>query len=295
MKKVIALGLMLMFLVLPVNASGVISKFDPRGDDSYNLILENNQGLIYNFPFITNEDNIFKYGDDKYDFVFIEGRINNGSTITADKPMLFNVGMYDFFLLSDMKKAYDENATSHVFRYSGIDVFNRTISFLNTATSTDVQLAYENSTIPGVLGETYLVASGDVYKVYISENDTSLAIDMNADDKVDRQEIRFTIATGEIYDLGNAEQSDNNDIINKEYVWVMLGTKQNLFGYGLPKTNEKVFIKIIPKKNEVVWIKSVIGGTFKILNQGFFRTYYNETFDLWKGAGDVNELTITSP
>ena len=53
-KQMLSLGLILLLFILPINAADqtAITKFDPMGDDSYKLIFENKQGLIYNFPFI---------------------------------------------------------------------------------------------------------------------------------------------------------------------------------------------------------------------------------------------------
>ncbi len=155
-----------------------VTRFEPRGDDSYNLIFENRQGLIYDFPYVSNEDGVFKYGNDYEDFVFIEGRIIATYNVTEyinDTAInksgvhilsnVFNIGHMDYFLLTDMNSTID--AVSHVIKYEGIDEGNRELIFYDSATNEYKRVTYTPSTINGVLGEADLVMGGNTYRVYI--------------------------------------------------------------------------------------------------------------------------------
>ncbi|MBI2147181.1 S-layer protein [Candidatus Woesearchaeota archaeon] len=57
-----------------------ILRFDANGDDSYDLLFTNREGLEYDVPFLDNSEDTFprlKYGSDDNDFWFTEGIINS--------------------------------------------------------------------------------------------------------------------------------------------------------------------------------------------------------------------------
>lgn len=57
-----------------------IVRFDANGDDSYDLMFTNREGLEYDIPFLDNSEdtyNRFKYGDEDSDLWFVEGIINS--------------------------------------------------------------------------------------------------------------------------------------------------------------------------------------------------------------------------
>ena len=169
-----------------------IVKLDPAGDDEYNLEFENNVGLVYKFPFISAENTNFKFGDDNDDFVFVEGHVSTtGATEIYNHS--FNIGILDYFILSDSSSNYDDTAVSHIVRYNSIDTSDTQLQFDDEATGSK-KFIYENPSIQGVIGRAELVFGGNTYRVYVANastggtlgspsagGDNPLAIDMNKD------------------------------------------------------------------------------------------------------------------
>jgi hypothetical protein len=182
-----------------------IIKLDPMGDDDYNLIFENRQGLVYNVPFITNEAGIFKYGNDNRDFVFIEGNYSANGNSTGNQP---TVGHLDYFVLSDADTAEDNDAISHVLRYDSYDSTNNELQFEDMATGDTKEVTYTTKTAGtanGTLGVGDLIIGGTTYKVHVanaSSGTPPLIIDMDADGTFDKSEIKLTVNGGGILDLG---------------------------------------------------------------------------------------------
>jgi len=185
-----------------------IVKLDPQGTDSYKLIFENRQGLVYNVPFITNENNIGKYGSDKRDLVFMEGRYNGTGTNAVNATAHnFTVGHLDYFVLSDVDSDMDKTAISHVVRYDRWESSDLTLKFEDMATSVPKEVTYTaTSNSNGTIGTADLVFGGSTYKVYLG-NATSgtppLCIDLNGNGTMGSEEVRVTINGGGILDLGN--------------------------------------------------------------------------------------------
>ena len=182
-----------------------IIKLDPMGDDDYNLIFENRQGLVYNVPFITNEAGIFKYGNDNRDFVFIEGNYSANGNSTGNQP---TVGHLDYFVLSDADTAEDNDAISHVLRYDSYDSTNNELQFEDMATGDTKEVTYTTKTAGtanGTLGVGDLIIGGTTYKVHVanaSSGTPPLIIDMDADGTFNKSEIKLTVNGGGILDLG---------------------------------------------------------------------------------------------
>ena len=213
-----------------------VLKLDPRGDDEYSLELENRQGAVYKIPYITNEGGTFKFGDDDDDLVFIEGNFTEGAgnahlNITQVESGIpaFNIGIQDYFLLSDTTKntvtaetsgdgyqesGFDDTSISHIVRYNSIDTSDRTLSFDDEASGSK-EFTYESLALANgaAIGRADLVFGGNTYITYVgnitgSSNDNPIAIDMDADGTIDRGKVRFTINGGGIVDFGNASSSD---------------------------------------------------------------------------------------
>jgi hypothetical protein len=180
-----------------------ILKFDPQGTNSYKLIFENRQGLVYNVPFLTNEDQIFKYGNDKRDFVFKEGMYN--STAGNATEQNYTIGHLDYFVLSDVDSEYDKTAISHVVRYDRYESSDRRLKFEDMATSVPKEVTYTPSSVNGTIGQADLVFGGSTYKVYVANatGTPPLAVDLNGNGTIGNEEVRITINGGGILDLGN--------------------------------------------------------------------------------------------
>src|SRR3989338_8422372 len=238
-------------------------KVDPSGDDEYNLEFENKQGTVYRVPYITNKGGNYKFGDDDKDLVFIEGNFsettefelfngtdqNNGTDAVATQYTMFNIGILDYFVLSDANKntggvaenstngvqgivqdtgggtgiiieesivgGFDDTATTHIVRYNSIDTSDRILSFDEEGSGTK-EFTYENLNegSGATIGKARLIFGGNTYVTYIGNatsagSDNPLAVDMDGD--IDRTEIRLTINGGGIVDLGEAPRSDGGN------------------------------------------------------------------------------------
>ncbi|MBI2109602.1 hypothetical protein HYT58_00315 [Candidatus Woesearchaeota archaeon] len=176
-----------------------IIKFEPSGDDEYNIQFENRQGQIYKVPFLTNEGNIFKYGDNDDDLVFVEGGLNTTSTTgqVADDiaNQTFNIGDDDYFLLSNQKSAkFDDTAFTNVVRYGSIDTSNKEILFDDEAIGTrkfiytrrDHASATAANNVSLSEGRFELVFSGNTYTGYIANisGDYPITVDMNGNGSI---------------------------------------------------------------------------------------------------------------
>ncbi len=215
-----------------------VIKLDPSGDDQYNIEFENRQGQLYNIPYVTHQDNIFKFGDDDNDLVFIEGNFSevysgsiansyhneyggdDGGPAGNVTNITFNIGDDDFFILSNVRaiSGNDETAVTHVVRFTSVDTTNRILTFDDEAVGTRT-FTYEtiaNTSIAITLGRSELVFGGNTYRAYV-ENITNtsaasvgLAADLNGDGSINRTEVRITVNGGGIIDLGNATDSDGH-------------------------------------------------------------------------------------
>ena len=189
-----------------------ILKFDPSGDDEYTLEFENNLGLVYKIPFVTNEGGTFKYGDNDDDLVIYEGNINEGATDIRNHT--FNIGTLDYFILSDMGSAItDDTATTHIVRYNSIDTSDTQLQFDDEATGSR-KFVYETTTVKGTLGKAELVFGGNTYRTWIANastgatvsnvnagGDNPLAVDQTKDGNINRENTLVTINGGGLLNL----------------------------------------------------------------------------------------------
>jgi hypothetical protein len=84
-----------------------IIKFKPSGDDEYKVEFENRIGQVYNFPFVSNENGDFKFGDDDNNLIFTEGKA---------------IEIGDYFIVTSPGEKH--KSSSHVIRWEGSDRFN---------------------------------------------------------------------------------------------------------------------------------------------------------------------------
>ena len=195
-------------------------KLDPSGDDEYNMELENRQGKVYRFPFITNEGGTFKFGDRDDDFVFVEGAVNATSMFNA------SVGRQDYFILSDHgddTDGLDSTSISHIVRYNSIDTTDTQLQFDDLATG-NKEFVYRDAAIIGSLGRADLIFGGNTYLTHIvnlsannASSDSPLAIDMDNDGSIDSREIRFTINGGGIIDFMGPHADTTVDVFSANF------------------------------------------------------------------------------
>ena len=238
-----------------------VVKLDPRGDDEYSLEFENRQGTVYRVPYITNEGGNFKYGARDKDLVFVEGNFTENAFAFGadyDNYTAFNIGVLDYFVISDAskntgatgdsateridqaaiadagmeifrQKSLDDTATTHIVRYNSIDTSSRVLTFDEEGSGTK-RFTYETIGSNEAIGKARLIFGGNTYMAYIgnqtqSGNDNPLAVDMDADGDVDRTEIPVTINGGGIIDLGLAVYSDGGNYSNQgsTFAWSNTG------------------------------------------------------------------------
>jgi len=214
-----------------------ILKLDPSGDDEYNLIFENMQGLVYNVPYISNEGSALEYGTDDRDLVFEEGYFNRTTdglqNASVHTP---TVGHLDYFVLSDVDEAttnLDNEATSHIMRYGNYDLQNKELKFEDMATGETRLVTYSTTgPVNGTLGSGDLNVGGTTYKVYVANASSGippLIIDLDGDGSIQNsEEVRLTINGGGILDLGLHADSTggtwtNTDGANNTGVWSNTG------------------------------------------------------------------------
>ncbi len=201
-----------------------ILKLDPAGDDEYQLEVENRQGKVYKWPYITNEGGTFKFGDNNDDFVFIEGYVVTQGTLLNAANLTnnqFNIGRLDYFILSDMDRLLDDTAFSHILRYNSIDTAERQLQFDDLATGSK-DFVYEDANLMGSLGRSKIIIGGNSYTVFIANLTTAgenpLAIDMNNNGNLTERngvgQIHFTVNGGGILTFGSFTDAQLSDGAN---------------------------------------------------------------------------------
>ena len=311
-----------------------ILKFDPSGDDEYNLIFENMQGLVYNVPFASNQGSAFKYGTDERALVFEEGVYNTSTdsmmNATTQTP---TVGYLDYFVLSDVDESnnFDNEATSHVMRYSNYNSQNKELKFDDLATGQSRTVIYSTtSPANGTLGSGDLHVGGTTYKVHVA-NVTSgnppLIVDLDGDGTIEGEEVRVTINGGGILDLGLHTSSTGGTWThtdggqNLTGVWtggtsgdtvaeanVYLTSLQEDFDEDGPETgganqNEYLNWTVRPRANNEVGINKTDfasnGGIYKLLEDRENDDYYSGMTDygtlvtLYDASSTDNPETLT--
>ncbi len=304
-----------------------IIKFDPQGTDTYKLIFENKQNLTYNIPFATNENNIFKYGNDRRELVFKEGFINLNAQQASEQD--FTIGIIDSFVLSNMQEPYDNNSISHILRYDRWESSDKTLKFEDMATSIPIEITYSTTTIPGTMGVADLIMGGTTYKVYVanisSGGNPPLAIDLNSDNNINSEEVRITVKGGGILDLGNHDESvggtwigstGNDGTWNNTAPYTIsndilfnLTTKSEDFDEGFPQGsgshaahNEDTWIKIESRSNEKLGFNLSSFGTYGGMtldedeeNENYYygMTDYGALFSIYDPPASDNPETLT--
>jgi len=192
-------------------------RLDAAGDDEYDLEFTNQEGIFFDFPLASNEDdNIageYKYGDDDDDLWFTEFYNDSAGavvvapfTTAAGIPLNnFFVTDDDFFVLSncDIFAASDNTCFSHVLRYDSVDTTNSQLTFTDLGTGTREVTFDSNNFI------AELVVGGVTYRVGVSNTGgavstpVNLTIDFTGDgDLVNNTEAVIGIQGEGILDLG---------------------------------------------------------------------------------------------
>ena len=299
-------------------------RLTPVGDDKYRLEFENQQGQMFNVPFVTNQDGIFKYGSDDDDLWFIEGNISLTSSLTEER--IFPISDDDYFVLSDQDSEFDETAYSSVLRYTSIDTSNSQLSFDDLGSGSTRQVTYESISasnlttggVPSVLGRAELVIGGNSYYVYVANHSSTynLGIDLNSDADVNHDEVRLTVHGGGVLDLNgmtngahaaedNASTTSIDNIYNESEargdLWVTLLSKASEFdenGQNNTGANETLNFYIHTRTNNEVGLNSTIGGLTVYTPEDdddhrLGLSMYGVSVDLYDPSGSTDAETLT--
>jgi len=203
-----------------------IIKLDPKGDDDYNLIFENSQGLVYNVPYITNEKGVFKYGNDNRDFVFQEAtKEGPAGLLTQTIEVTPTIGHLDYFVLTDLTTqlgkniGFDTEGISRVWRYDNYDANDNTLKFKDMATGDTHEVTVTPLDYDHVIGHATLVTGGIERRVYLARDNNAnpdLAIDQNGDNKMNGARINILGKGGSVVflsDYYDAQYSVNGQTI----------------------------------------------------------------------------------
>ena len=183
-----------------------IIKVNAKSDHSYEFEFENVNGDMFDFPLITNEDGIYKWGDDDDHFVFTENNDGNQSAgnLTADKNTFISDD--DYFLLSDRTTSVTEDkAVSSVLRYQSISTGDSTITFRDLS-GDNVVVSYTGTLGTDANGE--LIVAGKSHDFYIGatnaddEEKYALSMDLDGDSTFGTTMLYLVARGGGIVDFG---------------------------------------------------------------------------------------------
>lgn len=165
-------------------------KIDRNTDKQYDLEFTNIMGATYNFPFVSDDNDVFKFGDsgDK-DFIFME---SDGT--------VYNIGKKDYFLLSDANSgSYDEKSVSSVYQFQSVDVDNNKVTFKSMATGQTEEESYDSSTKVGTFN-----VNGKAYDFKVDTTNDLLMFDQNADGDKNNDFVEITIKGGAVVRLADS-------------------------------------------------------------------------------------------
>ncbi len=151
---------------------------DPAGDDEYDLQFTNQEGIFYDMPLLSNENNALggmKWGDDDDDLWFCESANTNTFWVTDN----------DFFILSNCdNETLDNTCFSHVMRYDSTDITNTKLTFTDLGTGTR-EVVFDNTT-----RMAQLIVGGVSYDVFV---DTlapyNLSVDLDGNGSISANDV----------------------------------------------------------------------------------------------------------
>lgn len=183
-----------------------IIQFDPNSDDSYDLEFENVNGDEYDFPFVTNKDGDYYWGDDDDRFIFKEATTETNTTNITDGDTF--VYEDDYFMVSDGPVNYaSDTAVVNVLRYQSIRTSDTKIVFRDLAGDT-LEVSYSGTPQAGAAAEGELIVGGESHKFWVDADPYDLAIDLDASgatnesQALDAAEVLMVVKGGGIVDLG---------------------------------------------------------------------------------------------
>jgi hypothetical protein len=189
-------------------------KFNAKSDYGYEFEFENVNGVSYDFPFVTNKDGTYKWGDDDDDFVFAEPNFAAAATSGADN--LTFISDDDYFIVSDRATSTTEDkAVTSVMRYQSLSTGESTVTFRNLAGDT-ITVSYSGTLGSTATGE--LIVDGASHDFYIGDDNAdanekyALAMDLDGAGGIDNGEIMAVARGGAIIDFGTQAYSNLSNV-----------------------------------------------------------------------------------
>ena len=193
-----------------IDTDDTIIKFNSKSDHSYEIEFENVHGETYKFPFVTNEDGTYKWGDDDDHIVFQEPNFTSAATSGADN--LTFISDDDYFIVSDRATNLntEDKAVVSVMRYQSISDNENLITFRDLAGDT-MSVSYTGTEGTTATGD--LIVAGKAHKFYVGAGGTgeekyALAMDLDGDTTIDADEVQLVTIGGAIIDLGTQAYSN---------------------------------------------------------------------------------------
>ncbi|MBI1969113.1 hypothetical protein HYS48_00325 [Candidatus Woesearchaeota archaeon] len=184
-----------------------ILKIDSSGDDSYSLKFTSREGLDYIVPLMDNSNDAgegFKYGDEDDEWYFRECYEKDSDKVQGPNP-IYCIQEDDGFYLTN---EHSPTGKTHVLVFEHLDTDKKEIFFTDLGLG-QVEMTYDESVripeVGGLLGIGYLEFGADRYLVAVGNrtNNFSLAIDLNANGKIDDDDrVKIVIEGGGMVDLG---------------------------------------------------------------------------------------------
>ena len=202
----------------------------PEGSDRYRVTFTNIQGQTYTFPYVSNQNGVWRFGDQNYAFVFV----------TPAASTDYNVGRNDYFVVSNGGVSPDTSVTN-VLRYQSYDRSSNTVSFndLSTGAQNQVVLTATGSTTNAsaqwpasgnlyVGGHTYTVFANDINSATLAGATPLLAVDLQGQGFTADKGMRvdLTLWGGVIVDLGAAMDVGGN--ASNTVTWLNDGYLENI-------------------------------------------------------------------
>ncbi|MDO8623120.1 MAG: hypothetical protein Q7R52_02645 [archaeon] len=175
------------------NVETSVVKLDPKGDDKYELVFENNQGVEYKVDLFDNSDG-FKYGEDEEGFHFVEPDFDNLGFYEADTF----IAQDDVFVLTDES---DEDGVTNILRYENIDAEDNRVTFTDLGSGDSLEVTYTGE--EGDTASGSLIRGGDSYtfKVSSEEDGYRLAVDLDHDKEINGDQADIVVRGGGILKL----------------------------------------------------------------------------------------------
>ena len=271
---------------------------------TYKLNFTNQEGYSYEFPHVTNEFDVFSFGDGTRALHFKE----------PENSSIFPIMRTERFVVSDASivNNRDDNVRTRIIEYSSFDALSRSATFVDlgvypTRTTYETQKPSVDTT-----GRGTLLAGGRLVTFFVDPSTNSspnIVVDLNIDGDINSSDEAILAVRGNgLIDLGeyNSSNASYTTVIGTEPTNITMVTLAKRFKN--PAQNENITFSIEPRASKrigIVDFPQMAGGTgyfsgrlndpqFPDLQRG--STGYGVKIEFTKPAGVTSEtLTFQYP